>query len=197
MPSMRYFQLREIKKLYFGYEDIARTLGISLNSAKITAHRYVKQGMTIRVKRNIYVLKERWVSFDREQKFIIANIYQVPSYISLMTALDYYEITTQMQRDFIESIVLKRTARKEIEETVLNYTKISTDIYGGFFKKQGFFIAEPEKAFLDAVYLMSFGRYNLDMSSIDFSKLDVKKIERMAKSLPLKTRNFLTKHEYF
>jgi hypothetical protein len=194
---MRYFQLREIKKLYFGYEDIARNLGISLNSARITAHRYVKQGMTLRVKRNIYILKERWVSFDREQKFIIANIYQVPSYISLMTALDYYEITTQMQRDFIESIVLKRTARKEFEETVLNYTKISPDIYGGFLKKQGFFIAEPEKAFLDAVYLMSFGRYNLDMPSIDFSKLDVKKIERMAKSLPLKTRTFLTKHEYF
>jgi len=189
--SMRYFQLREIKKLYFGYEDIARTLGISLNSAKITAHRYAKQGMTIRVKRNIYILKERWVSLDREQKFIIANIYQVPSYISLMTALDYYEITTQMQRDFIESIALKRTARKEIEETVLNYTKISPDIYGGFLKKQGFFIAEPEKAFLDAVYLMSFGRYSLDIPSIDFSKLDVKKIERMSRSFPLKTRNFL------
>jgi len=197
MGSMRYFQLRDIKKLYFGYEDIARTLGISHNSAKITAHRYVKQGMTIRVKRNIYILKERWENFDREQKFLIANIFQVPSYISLMTALDYYEITTQMQRDFIESIVLKRTAKKEIEETVLNYTKISPDIYGGFLKKQGFFIAEPEKAFLDAVYLMSFGRYNLDIPSIDFSKLDVKKIERMAKSFPLKTRNFLKKHEYF
>ncbi|MCK5345146.1 MAG: hypothetical protein KAR20_17170, partial [Candidatus Heimdallarchaeota archaeon] len=149
------------------------------------------------VKRNIYILKERWMGFDREQKFIIANIYQVPSYISLMTALDYYEITTQMQRDFIESVILKRTVTKEIEETVLNYTKISNKLYGGFLKKQGFFIAEPEKAFLDAVYLTSFGRYNLDMPSIDFSKLDVKKIERMAKSLPLKTRTFLTKHEHF
>ena len=194
---MRHFQLRDIKKLYFGYEDIARTLGISLDSAKITAHRYVKHGMTIRVKRNIYVLKERWENFDREQKFLIANIFQVPSYISLMTALDYYEITTQMQRDFIESIVIKRTVTKEIEETVFNYTKISTDIYGGFLKKQGFFIAEPEKAFLDAVYLMSFGRYDLDIPSIDFGKLDIEKINRLVKSYPLKTRNLLTKHEYF
>ena len=59
------------------------------------------------------------MGFDREQKFIIANIYQVPSYISLMTALDYYEITTQMQRDFIESVILKRTVTKEIEAKVL------------------------------------------------------------------------------
>ena len=168
---MRHFQLRDINKIYFGYEDIARTLGISLESAKITAHRYVKQGMIIRMKRNIYVLKERWESFDREQKFLIANLFQVPSYISLMTALDYYEITTQMQRDFIESIVIKRTVTKAIEQTIFNYTKISPKLYGGFFKKEGFFIAEPEKAFLDAVYLMSFGRYNLDIPSIDFSKL--------------------------
>lgn len=194
---MKYFQLRDIKKLYFGYEDIARILGISQNSAKITAHRYVKQGMLIRVKRNIYILKERWTSFDREQKFIIANIFQAPSYISLMTALDYYEITTQIQRDFIESVVIKRTIRKEIDHTVLNYTKISADVYWGFLKHQGFFVAEPEKAFLDGVYLMSFGRYELDMPSIDFNKLDLGKIERMAQSLPLKTQNFLNKYEYF
>lgn len=194
---MRHFQLRDIKKLYFGYEDIAHTLGISLNSAKITAHRYVKQGMTIRVKRNIYVLKERWESFDREQKFVVANLFQVPSYISLMTALDYYEITTQMQRDFIESIVLKRTVTKEIEGTVFNYTKIKSELYDGFFRKQGFFIAEPEKAFLDAIYLMSFGRYSFDIPSIDFSKFDLKKIGSMVKLFPQRTRNFLNKNEYF
>lgn len=194
---MRHFQLRDIEKLYFGYEDIARTLGISQNSAKVTAHRYVKQGMLVRIKRNIYLLKERWTNLDREQQFIIANILQVPSYISLTTALDYYEITTQMQRDFIESVAVKRTTRKEIEQTVFNYTKISNDVYRGFLKKQGVFIAEPEKAFLDAAYLMTLGRYNLDMPSIDFSKFDMEKIEHMAKSFPLKTQKFIAKNEYF
>lgn len=194
---MRHFQLRDIEKLYFGYEDIARTLGISQNSAKVTAHRYVKQGMLVRIKRNIYILKERWTNLDREQKFIIANILQVPSYISLTTALDYYEITTQMQRDFIESVAVKRTIKKEIEQTVFNYTKISTGVYRGFLKKRGVFIAEPEKAFLDAAYLMTLGRYNLDMPSIDFSKFDMEKIEHMAKSFPLKTQKFIDKNEYF
>ncbi len=204
---MKPFQLRKIKELYFGYEAIARTLGISSASAKITAHRYVKQGIVIRVKRNIYVLKDRWMGFDHEQKFIIANILQAPSYISFMTALDYYEITTQMQQDFIESAVVKRTTRSEIEQTVLNYTKISADVYGEFEKKQGFFIATPEKAFLDACYLMSLGRYNLDLPSIDFSKLDLSKIERLAKVFPQKTQKFIGKiltpdpssfkHEYF
>jgi len=194
---MRHFQLRDIEKLYFSYEDIARVLGISQNSAKVTAHRYVKQGMLVRIKRNIYMLKEKWTNLDREQKFVIANILQVPSYISLATALDYYEITSQMQHDFIESVAVKRTTRKEIERTVFNYTKISTDVYRGFLKNQGVFIAEPEKAFLDAVYLMTLGRYNLDMPSIDFSKFDVEKIKHIAKSFPLKTQKFINKNEYF
>ena len=194
---MRHFQLRDIKKLYFGYEDIARELSISQDSARITAHRYVKQGMLIRIKRNIYILKEKWMNLDREQKFAVANIFQVPSYISLMTALDYYEITTQMQRDFIESVAVKRTIKKEIEETVLNYTKVQADVYGGFLKRRGFFIAEPEKAFLDAIYLVALGRYSLDMASIDLSKLNAEKIEHLAQNFPLRTRNFIKKHGHF
>jgi predicted transcriptional regulator of viral defense system len=193
---MKLLQLRKIDKLYFGYEDIARALDISMSSARITAHRYVKQQVLIRVKRNIYVLKERWVGFDREQKFILANIIQTPSYISFLTALDYHEITTQIQQDFIESAVIKRTMSKEIDGTLFNYTRLRADAYGDFEKKQGFFIARPEKAFLDACYLMSLGRYKLDISSIDFSKLDIDKINHGVKSFPPGTLIFLNKHEY-
>jgi hypothetical protein len=193
---MKHLQLRTLNKLYFGYADIARALGVSPASAKVTAHRYTKSGFLIRVKRNIYVLSERWRSIDREEQFIIANIVQVPSYISLMTALDYYEITTQMQRGFIESVATKRTVVKEIKKTVFNYAKIRADLYYGFLKSRGFFIAQPEKAFLDAAYLMSLGRYDLDLSSIDFTKLDWGKLNRMARSFPLKTRNWLKKNEY-
>jgi len=194
---MRFLQLQNIEKLYFGHEDIARAFGITLQSAKVTANRYIKQGLLIRLKRNIYVLKEKWISIDREREFLLANIIQVPSYISLMTALDYYEITTQIQRDFIESIAVKRTKGVEIEQTFFNYTKINTDLYSGFSRTRGFFIAAPEKAFLDAVYLMSFGRYRFDIPSIDFSKLNLEKIEYMARLFPLKTQSFLNKNEYF
>ena len=194
---MKFLQLQNIKKLYFGYEDIARALGITLQSAKVTANRYIKQGLLIRLKRNIYILKEKWVSIDREQEFLLANIIQVPSYISLMTALDYYEITTQVQRDFIESVAVKRTKGVEIKHIFLNYTKINTDLYSDFSRIRGFFIAAPEKAFLDAVYLMSLGRYSFDIPSIDFNKLNLEKIEYMARLFPLKTQGFLNKNEYF
>jgi hypothetical protein len=70
-------------------------------------------------------------------------------------------------------------------------------LYSGFSRTRGFFIAAPEKAFLDAVYLMSFGRYSFDIPSIDFSKLNREKIKYMARLFPLKTQNLINKNEYF
>lgn len=188
---MKFFELNSINKIYFGHEEIPRVLGITLQSARVSANRYVKRGLLVRVKRNIYVLKEKWKTLEKEQKFVLANLVQVPSYISLMTALDYYEVTTQVQRDFIESVAVKRTKEIEIEGTIFNYTKINKSCYSGFSKKKEFFIATPEKAFLDAVYLMSLGRYNLDLASIDFSKLNMDEVDQLANQFPRKTQNVL------
>ena len=54
---MKLNELRNIQKLYFGYEEIAKVFGISAGSAKVTASRYVGQGLLVRVKKNMYVLK--------------------------------------------------------------------------------------------------------------------------------------------
>jgi hypothetical protein len=152
--------------------------------------------LLIRVKRNIYVLRERWSAAGREEKFQLANLGQVPSYISLMTALDYYEITTQMQREFIESVAVKRTKEIQLPRSVFRYTRISNPLYFGFSKHKRFFIATPEKALLDALYLLSLGRYHLDVYSIDGSKINRGEIRRMIRAFPLKTKKILEKHGY-
>jgi predicted transcriptional regulator of viral defense system len=193
---MNYLKLQQIKKLYFNYQDVARIFGISQQSAKVTINRYQKQGLLLRLKRNMYITKDRWINLTREQKFLLANIIQTPSYVSLMTALEYYDISTQMQQNFVESIAIKRTKQVEISETIFNYTKIAKNLYFDFVKSSGFFIAKPEKAFLDAIYLMSFGRYSLDIASLDFSKLDFEKIDSMLQAFPLKTRKYLEDNEH-
>ena len=60
---VNYRKLREIQKVYFGYEEIAKVLGITFASARVEAARFVKYGLILRIKRNIYILKEiglRW-----------------------------------------------------------------------------------------------------------------------------------------
>lgn len=193
---MKHLELGKIRKLYFGYADIAKALGISASSAKVSAGRYVRLGLLVRIKRNVYVLRERWNAAGREEKFVIANLGQVPSYISLMTALDYYEIISQVQRDFFESTALKRTKEVQVSGNLFRYTKVNAAFYFGFKKEKDFFIATPEKALLDACYLMSYGRYALDISAVDAGKLDREEIKRLSELFPLRTKNMLRRHGY-
>lgn len=186
---MRYNDLKKIKKIYFSYHDIASILSISDGSAKVLASRYVKQGYLIRLKNNYYIFRDKWDNLDYIGKMKIANIIQVPSYISLMTALSYYEITTQVQQNYFESISIYRTFSREIEETTFKYSKIKKDIYFGFNKVKGLFISLPEKAFIDAVYLDYWGKYHLDISSIDLGKIDQKKLNQL---LQIYSGNFKT-----
>jgi len=194
---MKLTELRDIKKFYFGYEELARTLDIGSASARVTASRYVKMGLLVRIKRNLYVLREAWEAATKENKFIVANLGQTPSYISLMTALDYHDITTQMQRNFFESIAIQRTKTISVNGTVFRYSKISQDLYFGFKKMDGFFIACPEKALLDALYLASFGRYAFDFPSLALEKINRLKIEELGRNYPKRVINRLRSYGYF
>ena len=193
---MRLEELNRINKLYFGYEEIARVFGIDAASARVTVSRYVGQGLLLRMKKNLYLRREVWNAAGKEEKFLLANLGQVPSYVSLTTALDYYEITTQVTRDYFESVAVKRTKEILLNGTVFRYAKITGALYFGFNIEKGFFIATPEKALLDAFYLMSFGRYALDLAALDAAKFDRNEIKRLSREFPWKTRNLLKKHGY-
>jgi len=193
---MKITELKKISTICFGYEDIARVLGISPASAKVTASRYTRQGILLRLKRNMYVLREIWNAAGRETKFLLANLAQVPSYISLMTALDYFEITTQVQRNFFESVAVRRSKELNLNSTVFRYVKLAPNLYNTFKKEKDFFIATPEKALLDAFYLMSYGRYSLDLSSLDSAKIDRQEIARLSRRFPLKTEKMLKRYGY-
>ena len=193
---MKLNEIQKIDKLYFGYQEIARVLTISEASAKVTASRYAKKGILLRIKKNMYVLRERWIAAEKEEKFMLANLAQTPSYISLATALDFYEVTTQIQRNFFESVALKRTKKINVNDNIFRYTRIKNRLYAGFKKEKGFFIATPEKALLDAIYLMSYGRYALDLSAIDPNNIDKNELMRLSQEFPLRTREMLERHGY-
>jgi len=191
---MKYNDIKKINKLYFAYQDIAKILSISEDSARVLCSRYVKQKYLIRLKRNFYILKEKWDNIIQSQKFELANILQVPSYISLMTALSFYEYTTQVQQKFVESISFYRTFTKDIEGVVFNYSRIKRDYYFGFSKKNNIFIASPEKAFIDSLYLNYLGKYNLDLSSLNLEKIDRKSCENILKRYPSKFKIFYQRY---
>jgi len=186
---VKYLELRLLEsRFYFTSQDVANLLGIKPSSATVLCSRYVKKGLFIRLKKDFYVMKERWQRNSTSEFFQIANVLQVPSYISLMTALSFYELTTQVQRKFFESVCIKRTAKYEVDGFLFNFYKLKRELYFDFIKQGDFFIATKEKALLDAIYLYSFGKYSFDVSSIDMAKIDLKKIKKLLIKYPERTK---------
>jgi len=183
--------LRE--RLFFTLDDMVTLLAVDRRSAQVLCSRYIKSGRFIRLKRDFYVLEENWVSYSQEDFLRIANFLQVPSYISLMTALSIHGVTTQVQRDYFESISVRQTVTYTVKGKTFAFHKVKRSYYFGFEKREGIFIASKEKALIDAVYLWSFGRYPLDLASLDLKDIDEEKLFKMAEAFPKRTVNALRK----
>ncbi len=189
---MRYFDLEKLKnKLFFTIEDVAESFNIKIASSRVLCYRYVKKGIFLRLKKDLYILAYKWENLSWEDFFILSNYLQVPSYISFMTALSFYEVSTQIQRNFFESASLKRSLSFNVKGVIFNFYKLKRDYYFDFFKKENFFIATKEKAFVDSVYLYSLGRYKLDFSSLDLDKLDKKRIKNILRKFPQRTKDIV------
>jgi predicted transcriptional regulator of viral defense system len=185
--------LNKSTKLFLTLNDIANELSINKESAKVTANRYTKSGSLIRIKRNFYITESRFKKLKESEIFQIANFIEVPSYISLTTALSYYGITTQQSQSVIESVSLKRTKTLTIKNIEFRFFKVKKSFYSGFDRTDNFFIAEPEKAFADALYLTAIGKYSFDLEAINFKKLNVNQINFYLENSNLITIKFWNK----
>lgn len=193
LNTMAYADLLKILTPVFSHYDVADTLGIKPDSAEVLCSRYVKKGLLTRLKRGFYSRTETLSNMDQLNLLRIANILQVPSYISLMTALSYYGIIVQKQTGIFESISLHRTIRFEAGGLSFRYIKLRPELYGDFLKKDGICIALPEKAILDSLYLTSIGRYMIDGFSLDLAKIDKRVLSDLSGLYPAKARRYFEK----
>ncbi len=193
---MKALNLRSIDKLFISSHDVSRIMGISPESARVTVHRYAKNDILTRIKPNIFILTEKWNYLTPEDRFRIANILQVPSYISLTTALSFYGLTTQIQQNYIESVCLRKTLAKDIKGITFRFYRIADELYHTFYKKENIYIAAPEKALLDALYLSSLGRYAIDMSALDQSSFNPDVLNMLALNYPDRIKNVVRKYGF-
>jgi len=175
-------------KLFFSVDDLAEATGIKNESAQVLCSRYVKNGFFLRLKKNFYVLAGNWPRYNREDYFKIANYLQVPSYVSCVTALSFYGVTTQVQRDWYDNISVKRSIRFEAEGVALNYYKLKKECYFGFVRHEDLFIATKEKAVVDTAHLCAFGKYSMDWHACDLETLDKKLLADIMAIFPEKTQ---------
>lgn len=191
--TMNYPLLEQDQRLVWTTQSVARAFGIQEASARVMCSRYVKNGLLTRLRNNLYVGRSAALRLNEEDRLYLSNLIQTPSYVSFMTALSYYGVSTQITRSVIEAVSPVRTQYYEAGEWVFNYCKINRGLYFGFTRVKNFFIASKEKALLDCLYYESFGKYSLDISSIDWSRFSVMELRKTAKRFPKKTQFLLSK----
>ena len=115
-----------------------------------------KKGLVIKLKKGLYVLNEKDRKFELSRIFIANSLYS-PSYVSTIYALGYYDLIPEKVVD-VTSVTTKKTAKFTNSFGTFIYQHLKTNLFFGFKEiedENGFpvFIAEPEKALLDFIYL--------------------------------------------
>ena len=143
-----------------------------------TLARLTRQNVLKKLERDKYILAETHVN-----SFQIANFLYEPSYISLFTALNFYGVVSQFPYE-ISSMTTKKPVTKLIDDIAYRYVRVKKNLFWGYELKEGFLIAEPEKALLDALYLMSKGLAVVHIDELDLSNLDKKRFNIYKKKFP-------------
>lgn len=120
--------------------------------------RWVKSGKLVQLRRKLYVLSIQHQK-TRPHPFLIANRIKQASYVSLQSALEYHGLIPE----YVPSITSISTGRPEEVVTPLGsfiFRHVKKELFSNYQlidlgEEQSAFIATPEKALLDLLYLTS------------------------------------------
>jgi len=171
-------KIKEKNLFIFSANNIRAIFGVSRVASSALLHRYKKRGFIAQIKKGLYVLQD----FLPPDAYVANNLYN-PSYISLEFALSYHGVIPETVYE-ITSVTTKATRRFEALGKIFSYRKIKKPAFMGYeIQKQqgmGFYIADPEKAFVDANYLRLMSRQK-PISRFNKEKINPKKALRYAK----------------
>lgn len=183
--------LERTGKGWWAGEEIASILGLSPAAAAVFCSRAVARGDLTKLKRGIYLLPSWIGSAPEGELFRISGILQTPSYVSLTTALSASGATTQIVSSACEAVSTVRSRAYEADGFRFLFVHLPDALFFGFRREGHAFIAEPEKALLDAAYLSSLGRYALDIAALDFGRIDRRRMAAYLKKYPERARRFV------
>ena len=124
-------------------------------AVEVQISRWQKTGKLIQLKRGVYLLSESYRKTDISE-YYIASVLKKPSYLSLEKALEYHGMIPEAVRVFT-SVTTKSPTSFTSKLGTFDYRHIKNSLFWGYdsmeLNKQTVFIASPEKALLDFLYL--------------------------------------------
>lgn len=170
--------LGELNKPYLGLADLEKILHLKRPSLYVILHRLVQQGALVRLRRGLY--RGTLGSADAAK---IANALYHPAYLSFESALARYGILSQIPYT-LTFATPKRSKRMSVGTTAIEFRQLNAALFFGYTLEQGLYIAEPEKALLDELYLITRGKARLDFNALNLANLSRAKFLEYARRFP-------------
>lgn len=156
--------------------EFARIFGLSKDQTEYNLRELTREGLLTRLKKGFYMLKT-----DPPLEEEVANALYKPSYLSFEYALAYYNIIPEMVYQ-ITSATTKPTRLFTVGHYSYSYYTVKPQVYTGYILSQRgerrFYIAEPEKALVDYLYIISLGQRALAGGKSLNDRLEIKSLSK-------------------
>ena len=124
---------------------------------RIQLSRWVKAGKIYQLRRGLYSISPPYQK-KQPHPFLVANHLQKASYISLQSALSFYGLIPEVV-NITTSVSTGRPERLETPLGIFEFRHIKPELLFGYrmveLGEQSAFVATPEKALLDLIYLQA------------------------------------------
>lgn len=171
--------LKDFNKSFFTVADLEKILKMERNVLYVALNRFVKSGVLIRLKRGIYLPEFQTLELEKT-----ANELYYPSYLSFEEALSRYGILSQIP--YTLTFATTKTSKKlNLAGREIEYRKLKDELFFGFALINGVYIAEPEKAVLDELYLISKGKAASEINEWSLAGLNKGKLLDYGQKFPL------------
>lgn len=162
--------------------DLCKVSGLSESSMRRAAQRLERYGLIQKIGKGIYLNTFMTTSLE-----VMSALLYRPSYISCESALFYHGILSQSP--FVLTCVSSRPTKtmRTAAGTIL-YQQMKSTLFFAYRKEGAYFLAEPEKAMLDYVYLHLQNGQSVIMDEWDVRVISREKMKRYAQRFPRSVR---------
>jgi predicted transcriptional regulator of viral defense system len=171
-------ELRATGKDFFTLPDLEKVTGLDRESLYVSLHRLLKRGTIERAVKGIYVVPGSSARVER-----IAGQLHFPCYLSFESALSRFGVLNMVPYSLTFATTNKTKAVDLLGRRV-DYRRIKEGLFFGFDAADGYYIAKPEKALLDLIYLATLGKATIPVEELDLRTLSPSTLREFAERFP-------------
>lgn len=181
-------KIKSLEKPFITIPDLAKLLEKKRGNIYLIAHRLIKAKILKIIHPGIYVLPDKHVNYS-----YIANQLYKPSYLSFEWVLGNVGILNQIPYTLTFAATRKSKTIILKDNQEVQYHQLKKELFFGYDLIDDVYYAQPEKALLDQLYMVSKGKSTLDFEELNLKGLKKTLFLQYAKKYPKPTQKLAQK----